>query len=95
MHSLSDASGRTDRCADESGRLTQIFLVNVFLKEWSSVMFRGRRKKESCDRQPEAKTRNGSEVVIVCVCVEGELLGPSVITSISHSQSFQSCSALS
>lgn len=25
--------------------------------EWSGVTFRGSREKESCDRQPEAKTR--------------------------------------
>ena len=74
-------------------------MCNVFLRreregaEWPGVIFRGSRKKESCGRQPEAKTRKKRGGLSDSVSLG--LLVPSVITSISHSQSFQSCSALS
>lgn len=89
-------------------------MCNVFLKgerererrggaAWSGVTFAGSGEKESCDRQPEAKTRgkkrgkrggwwgwSGWRGGPVAERVSLGLLVPSVITSISHSLSFQS-----
>lgn len=59
------------------------------------VMFGSSGERESCGRQPEAKTGNKSVGGELPERVSLGLLVPSVITSISHSQSFQSCFHLS